>query len=82
FVWSIDDKSTDLGLVPAIISIAKTMRMNVVAEGIETPIQFKQLKKLKCDFGQGFLFSKPLEAEKITQLLKTNPQWQCSTMNN
>ncbi|NEQ78035.1 MAG: EAL domain-containing protein [Okeania sp. SIO2C9] len=82
FIWSIDDKSTDLGLVPAIISIAKTMRMNVVAEGIETPIQFKQLKKLKCDFGQGFLFSKPLEAEKITQLLKTNPQWQCSTMNN
>ena len=76
FIWSIDDKSTDLGLVPAIISIAKTMRMNVVAEGIETPIQFKQLKKLKCDYGQGFLFSKPLEAEKITQLLKTNPQWQ------
>ncbi|NER02567.1 MAG: EAL domain-containing protein, partial [Okeania sp. SIO3C4] len=75
FIWSIDDKSTDLGLVPAIISIAKTMRMNVVAEGIETPIQFKQLKELECDFGQGFLFSKPLEAEKITQLLKANPQW-------
>ncbi|NEO52649.1 MAG: EAL domain-containing protein [Okeania sp. SIO3B5] len=76
FIWSIDDKSTDLGLVPAIISIAKTMRMNVVAEGIETPIQFKQLKELECDFGQGFLFSKPLEAEQMTQLLKTNPQWQ------
>lgn len=75
FIWSIDDKSTDLGLVPAIISIAKTMRMNVVAEGIETPIQFQQLKKLECNFGQGFFFSQPLEAEKITQLLKASPRW-------
>ena len=75
FVRSIDEKSTNLGLVPAIISIAKTMGMSVVAEGIETNTQLTQLKKLNCDFGQGYLFSKPAEAEKIMELVTINPQW-------
>ncbi|MGB3507668.1 MAG: EAL domain-containing protein [Microcoleaceae cyanobacterium] len=75
FVRSIDDQSTNLGLVPAIISIAKTMGMSVVAEGIETTTQLEQLRKLDCDFGQGFLFSKPAEAEKIMELVLSNPQW-------
>ena len=37
--------------------------MRVVAEGIETSEQLAHLKNLKCDFGQGYLFSKPLESE-------------------
>src|SRR5579883_2078171 len=75
FVQQMDGKSADSGLVPLIINIAHKMGMNVVAEGIETPEQSVQLKGFNCDFGQGFLFSKPLESEKAKNLILSNPHW-------
>ncbi len=73
FVQQMDENSENLGLVPLIINIAHKMGMDVVAEGIETPQQLAQLQALNCDFGQGFLFSKPIDSEKIKALL-------CSTL--
>ena len=69
FVQRLDGNPENLGLIPAIISIAKTMGMSAIAEGIETTQQLNQLKTLGCDFGQGYLFSKPVEAQTATELI-------------
>ncbi len=69
FVQRLDGNPENLGLIRAIISIAQTMNMSVVAEGIETTQQLNQLKNLGCDFGQGYLFSKPVEAQRATELI-------------
>jgi EAL domain-containing protein (putative c-di-GMP-specific phosphodiesterase class I) len=55
--------------VETIINIARTMEMNVVAEGIETEEQQSVLTDLGCDYLQGFLFSRPLPAEQVPWLL-------------
>ena len=74
FVQRLDGNPENLGLIPAIISIAKTMGMSAIAEGIETTQQLNQLKTLGCDFGQGYLFSKPVEAQRATELIASaNP---------
>jgi EAL domain-containing protein (putative c-di-GMP-specific phosphodiesterase class I) len=44
--------------------------MDVVAEGIETCEQYRLLRNLRCRFGQGYLFSRPLTAEAVTELLR------------
>jgi diguanylate cyclase (GGDEF)-like protein len=59
----------DLELVRAIITMAHNLNMNVVAEGIETPEQLTQLIALQCEYGQGYLFSKPLNREGAGALI-------------
>jgi diguanylate cyclase (GGDEF)-like protein/PAS domain S-box-containing protein len=56
-------------LVSTIISMAHSLRLNVVAEGVDEEGQAKELKRLGCDQMQGYLFSKPVEFDKITVLL-------------
>ena len=46
------------------------MRLQVIAEGVETEEQAKMLRLLKCDEMQGFLFSKPLPTEQLAELLR------------
>lgn len=75
FVGRLDDNEKILGLVPAIMCIAKTMGMSVIAEGIETAEQLKHLRDLQCDYSQGYLFSRPLEAEQVIKLIGTSPRW-------
>jgi diguanylate cyclase (GGDEF)-like protein len=75
FVRRIDGNPKNLGLIPAIMSIAQTMGMSVIAEGIETSQQLAQLRNLGCGFGQGYLFSKPMDAERAMDLIASNIQW-------
>ncbi|MBW4492059.1 MAG: EAL domain-containing protein [Oscillatoria princeps RMCB-10] len=75
FVKRMDGSPENSGLVPAIVGIARTMGMSAVAEGVETPDQLAQLRALGCDFGQGYLFSKPLESQLAATLLAAAPQW-------
>ncbi|HLO52342.1 MAG TPA: EAL domain-containing protein [Kamptonema sp.] len=75
FVQRLDGNSENLGLVPAIMCIAKTMGMRVIAEGIETAQQLDQLRNLDCDFSQGYLFSRPLDAQKLIELITSAPHW-------
>ncbi|BAK16336.1 predicted signal transduction protein containing a membrane domain, an EAL and a GGDEF domain [Solibacillus silvestris StLB046] len=56
-------------LVKTIIDIGNNLQLKVVAEGIETEEQLKELINLNCHFGQGYLFSKPLAADKIESIL-------------
>lgn len=75
FVQRLDVNRDNMGLVPAIISIARALRMSAIAEGIETTEQLAQLRTLNCDFGQGYLFSKPLPGKQATDLIASAPQW-------
>jgi EAL domain-containing protein (putative c-di-GMP-specific phosphodiesterase class I) len=54
--------------------IAHQMGADVTAEGIETLDQKQQVKALKCKYGQGFLYSKPLPATEAEKLLEGNSQ--------
>ncbi len=59
-----------LQIVRTIVELARVLGMDVVAEGIETREQYALLRDLGCRFGQGFLFSRPVTAEAIGQMLR------------
>jgi len=65
FVSNIHTNSKNASIVTAIISMAHSMDIRVIAEGIETKKQAYLLRKNGCDCGQGFLFSKPVPPEKL-----------------
>lgn len=75
FINSIDTDGEKLELVRAIVGLAWNLGMDVVAEGVETARQLAQLRSLKCDSAQGYLFSKPVPSEQAAQLIVKNPQW-------
>ena len=62
-------------IVRTIVSLAHTLGLDVVAEGIETDVQLRRLRMLNCRWGQGFLFAKPLDAEAAEALLDADPTW-------
>lgn len=57
-------------MLKMVICIAKAMMMPVIAEGVEEEAEFKILKDMGCDVIQGYYFSKPLPAEKFTEMIK------------
>ena len=61
FVSSMNEADENLQIVKTIITLAGNLGMQVVAEGVETEEQLHQLRSLKCQYAQGFLFSTPLE---------------------
>ena len=65
----------NLDIVETIVTLAKKLSVDVTAEGVETLEQFQKLKELKCEYGQGYFFSKPLESKAAKALIMTNPQW-------
>jgi EAL domain-containing protein (putative c-di-GMP-specific phosphodiesterase class I) len=69
FVSRIEEGSGNLAILEAIVTLAHQLGMEVVAEGIQTAAQVKKIRALGCEYGQGFLFSKPLSATEIDGLL-------------
>ena len=69
FVAKLPHDKNALAVVTAIIGLAKSLDLKVVAEGIETTEQLECLARLGCPYGQGYLFSKPVPATDATQLL-------------
>jgi diguanylate cyclase (GGDEF)-like protein/PAS domain S-box-containing protein len=59
------------GLLSAVMEIGDSLGLRTVAEGIETPAQLHQLRALNYRFGQGYLFSRPVPAERVPDLLAT-----------
>jgi EAL domain-containing protein (putative c-di-GMP-specific phosphodiesterase class I) len=76
FISSMDDDGDGMEIARTILPMAKNLRLDVVAEGVETLEQFELLKKFNCAYGQGFYFSRPLSAEGIATLLKGDLAWQ------
>ena len=64
------DPDGNLNIVEAIISLAHRLKMLVVAEGVETEEQFAILLEMNCQFGQGYLFSRPLSKPQVDELIE------------
>lgn len=76
FISSMDDDGDGMEIARTILPMAKNLRLDLVAEGVETLEQFEQLKKFHCAFGQGYYFSRPLSAEGISALMNGDLAWQ------
>lgn len=70
FVRNLKPASTDLALCRAIILMAHDLGMQVVAEGVETPVQRDLLMAAGCDFGQGYLFARPMAAAAFEEFMR------------
>jgi len=70
FVRNIESSETDYQLVKLILDIAKYLKLNVVAEGVETEGQLELLKDAGCDLVQGYYFSRPLPPGEFEKLIE------------
>ena len=64
------ESAADRSIVDAVIALAHGLGIGVVAEGIETQAQSDRLREMGCDFGQGYLFSRPVPAEGTLAILR------------
>lgn len=71
FVNRMNCSPDDANIVSAVISMGKSLRQQVIAEGVETPEQHTRLLALHCDEGQGYYFGRPVPAEALATLLQT-----------
>ncbi|MCM1982869.1 PAS domain S-box protein [Lyngbya confervoides] len=69
FVQRLQPNSENYEIIQAMIALAHTLSIEVVAEGIESPEHVELLQNLGCEFGQGFLFSRPVTADRAGELL-------------
>lgn len=69
FVSEMDNNKESREIVQTIMTLAHNLHMEVVAEGVETTEQVKQLKSLGCECAQGYLFSKPMNEEQVEVVL-------------
>ncbi len=72
FVHELPDAAGDVAIVTAIISMARALGLHVIAEGVETEAQRELLTRLGCEYAQGFLFSRPVPPERLTELLMSS----------
>ena len=69
FVRDMDTDPEDAVIARTIIRLAHSLDLTVVAEGIETEVQFAHLRRMGCDRGQGYLIAKPAMADQVTEWL-------------
>lgn len=75
FISGNDRYERNRAIVETIVTLAQKLEVQVTAEGVETAEQLALLRELKCKYGQGYFFSKPLSSQAAEALLVTNPQW-------
>jgi diguanylate cyclase (GGDEF)-like protein/PAS domain S-box-containing protein len=75
FVNQMQANGENSAIVKAIVTLAHLLKMDVIAEGIETTSQLAQLRLLECEYGQGFFFSKPLSQKQAEGLIASSPRW-------
>lgn len=62
-----DDSSSEV--VKAVVSLARNLKLDVVAEGVETPEQLEGLRRIGCPYAQGYLFAKPVDVRTATKMV-------------
>ena len=83
FVSAMEENTENGEIVRTVIALAKALNLKVVAEGIESIHQFHQLRILGCEYGQGYLFSKPLQVADIERMLvRQTPLAKCPPVAN
>lgn len=75
FVYSVGESGENSEILQTIISLAKSLKKKVIAEGIETEAQLSLLQNLDCDFGQGYLLARPMSKEAAEKALYENRSW-------
>ncbi len=71
FITNIIENSDDAAITTAIVAMAHSLKLRVVAEGVETEEQLAFLRGLGCDEAQGYLFSRPVPADELARLIST-----------
>jgi diguanylate cyclase (GGDEF)-like protein len=71
FAVEISKEAQNSAVVNAIVTLAHGLGMQVVAEGIETAEQMEELRKLNCDYAQGFYFSRGIDVEEATEIIES-----------
>ena len=80
FISQMDSDRESREMVRIIISLAHNFQLRVVAEGVETRPQADQLQQLGCDLAQGYLYSRPLAADAVPQLLAQSQQQKAASV--
>jgi diguanylate cyclase (GGDEF)-like protein/PAS domain S-box-containing protein len=75
FTKAMGQVGDSMEIVRTILPMANSLRLNVIAEGVETAEQLAILRELRCEYGQGYYFSKPMTADEAGALLVRNPKW-------
>ncbi len=75
FIDGVTEHKSNRALVEAILGIARSLGLTVIAEGVETKLQFDYLNAAGCDEAQGFLISPPLPVKEFTELLVEGLTW-------
>jgi diguanylate cyclase (GGDEF)-like protein/PAS domain S-box-containing protein len=75
FTKAMGQEGDSTEIVRTILPMANSLRLNVIAEGVETAEQLAILRKLQCEYAQGYYFSKPVTADEAGALLGKNPKW-------
>jgi diguanylate cyclase (GGDEF)-like protein/PAS domain S-box-containing protein len=70
FIREISERKTGRSVVHAIVALAQTLDMRVIAEGVETPLQVALLAEMGCDCAQGYYFSRPMQAGSVLEYAK------------
>jgi predicted signal transduction protein with EAL and GGDEF domain len=82
FIRDISTNSDDAAITTAIINMAKSLNLKVIAEGVETEAQMSFLREHRCDEIQGYYFSKPISAGEVADKVLCAPAQQISTVNS
>ncbi len=73
FIGDLDTNPDDQAIASTVVSMGRSLRMTVLAEGVETPGQLALLRRMGCDMAQGYLFSRPVPADEMADLLARQP---------
>lgn len=71
FVRDVESSQTDAAITSAIIAMGNSLNLKVIAEGVETEGQYTFLQEAKCDEIQGYLISRPIPPEKVSEFVRT-----------
>ncbi|WP_231874591.1 EAL domain-containing protein [Azoarcus sp. KH32C] len=75
FVRRMDADRKAADIVDTIVALARTLNMDLIAEGIETAEQLARLRTLQVEYGQGYYFAKPLDAGEAEAMIVARPSW-------
>ena len=70
FIMNMSNSPDENPIISTIVTLAEAMSMKIVAEGIEEQYQLEKLIDMGCQYGQGFMFAKPLPVEEALQIFK------------